>query len=247
MDSILSLVHSQQRRSHIYRRYQVGLSRYVLFMNTSKIITGTPRLDSIESNLLDNHNLLHFNNPTTESVLLLVHGQQRKIYIHRRYQVELSRYLLFMNTNKVITGTPHLASIESNLLDNHKLLDFNNATTDSILLLVHGQQRRSHIHSREPGRIIQVCTVHEYKQNYNWDPSSRLHTNQPTGQPQVTPLQQSYYGYYSITCTRLVEEKSHPQAVPGRLTQVCTVHEYKQNYNRKPISRLHRNQPTGQP
>ena len=39
---------------------------------------------------------------------------------------------------------------------------------------------------------------------------SRLHRIQPTGQPLVTALQQSYYVYNSITHTRLVEEKSHP-------------------------------------
>ena len=55
-------------------------------------------------------------------------------------------YLLFMNTSSILTWTLHLDSIESNLLDNHKLLHF----------------------------------------------------------------QHPYYGYSSITYTRLVEEKSHP-------------------------------------
>ena len=137
-----------------------------------------------------------------------------------------------MHTCKILTWTPHLDSIKSNLLDNHKLLHFNNPTTNVILLLAQSQQRISHIHRQYQVecRIILVCTVNEYKQTFNMDPSSELHRIQPTGQPQVTSFQQSYYGYNSVTHSQLIEEKSHPQMVPGRIILVCvyTVHEYKQ-------------------
>ena len=46
---------------------------YVLFINTSSNLTWTPHLESIELNPVDNHKLLHFNTPTTDIVLLLIH------------------------------------------------------------------------------------------------------------------------------------------------------------------------------
>ena len=74
------------------------------------------------------------------------------------------------------------------------------------LLLVEEKSLQKYIQ----GRNIMVCTIHEYKHNFNMGPSSRLHGIQPTGQSLNTLLQQSYYGYNSITHTQLVDEKSHP-------------------------------------
>ena len=86
----------------------------------------------------------------------------------------------------------------------------------------------------------------EDKYNLNFDPSSKFHSIQPTAQIQISPLQQSFYGYNGITPTRLVQEKSHSSTIPGRNIPVCIVSEDKQNNNLDPSSKFHSIQPAGQ-
>ena len=92
-----------------------------------------------------------------------------------------------------------------------------------------------------PGINVRIYTVHESKQNFNSDHSSRLHIHsiQPTGSKLFTTLHTMYALFNSITPSRLVEEKSHPSTLQGINFWAFTVHESKQNYNSDHSSRLH--------